>query len=101
MNKLTEAETVLTASMERWQRAGAPPWRAIRSANALGEAIYRQGRSREGESFLLETFRRISADPKADPMAKQKARERLKRYVKKSPPAHDSAPAPKLTVATQ
>jgi eukaryotic-like serine/threonine-protein kinase len=100
-NSLTEAETVLTASMNRWQRAGAPPWRAMRSANALGEALYRQGRTREGEKYLLEIFRQLSADPNADPAAKEKARERYDRYVKKpSPIKPPAAPASDLTVAT-
>jgi eukaryotic-like serine/threonine-protein kinase len=82
-NRLTEAETVLTASMNRWQRAGAPPWRAMRCANALGEALYRQGRIREGKKYLSESFRELSADPNADPAAKERARERHARYVKR------------------
>jgi len=100
-NRLTEAETVLTASMNRWQRAGAPPWRAMRSANALGEALYRQGRTREAQKYLSEVFHQLSADPNADPAAKEKARERYARYAKKSTliQAH-AVPASDLAVAT-
>jgi serine/threonine protein kinase len=82
-NRPSEAEPVLFASMNRWQRANAPPWRAIRSANALGEALYRQGRTREGERYLSETFHQISVDPHADPAAKRKARQRYERYLQK------------------
>ena len=62
-NRPREAEAVLTASMNRWKRAGAPPWRAMRSASALGEALYRQGRTHEAEKYLSESFHELSADP--------------------------------------
>jgi len=81
-NRLPEAEAVLTASMNRWKRGDAPPWRARRSANALGEALYRQGRKAEGEKYLSESLRELSADPKADLEAKDKARARAKRYLR-------------------
>lgn len=80
-NRLTEAEAVLTASMNRWKRGEAPPWRAMRSANALGEALYRQGRTAEGEKYLSESYRELSTDPKADREAKDKAKARAQRYL--------------------
>jgi eukaryotic-like serine/threonine-protein kinase len=79
-----EAEAVLTASMNRWKRGDAPPWRAMRSANALGEALYRQGRTAEATKYLSESFRELSTDPKADREAKDKARARAKRYLQTS-----------------
>jgi serine/threonine protein kinase len=81
--RLSEAEAVLAASMNRWKRAGAPPWRAARSASALGEALYRQGRTHEAEKYLSESFRELAADTTADAPAKEKARERFERYVRK------------------
>jgi eukaryotic-like serine/threonine-protein kinase len=81
-NRLTEAEAVLTASMNRWKRGDSPPWRAMRSANALGEAIYRQGRTSEGKKYLSESFHELSTDPKADREAKEKAKARAKRYLR-------------------
>jgi tetratricopeptide (TPR) repeat protein len=81
-NRLTEAQSVLTASMNRWKRGDAPPWRAMRSANALGEALYRQGRTAEGEKYLSESLRELSTDPKADREAKDKARARAQRYLR-------------------
>jgi tetratricopeptide (TPR) repeat protein len=81
-NRLPEAETVLTSSMNRWKRGDAPPWRAMRSANALGEALYRQGRKSEGEKYLSESLRQLSADPKADREAKDKAKARAKRFLR-------------------
>jgi tetratricopeptide (TPR) repeat protein len=81
-NRPAEAESVLTASMNRWKRGDAPPWRAMRSANALGEALYRQGRTAEGGKYLSESLRELSSDPKADREAKDKARARAKRYLR-------------------
>lgn len=82
--RLTEAETVLTASMERWQRSGAPPWRAARSASALGEALYRQGRVRDAERYLVESHRELTAATGADLEAKVKARERVALFLQES-----------------
>jgi len=83
-NRPHAAESVLTASMNRWKRGDAPPWRAMRSANALGEALYRQGRTAEATKYLSESFRELSTDPKTDREAKDKARARAKRYLKLS-----------------
>jgi tetratricopeptide (TPR) repeat protein len=80
MQRLSEAEAVLAASTNRWERSGAPPWRAARSASALGEALYRQGRA---EKYLSESFHQLAADSTADTPAKEKARERFERYVRK------------------
>ena len=94
------AESVLTASMNRWKRSGAPPWRAMRSASALGEALYRQGLTREAKQYLSESYRALLADPSADAIAKKQARERFAKYVEMSEPSHHAAPATKLTVGT-
>ena len=85
-NRVAEAETRLTASMNRWARSDAPHWRAKRSASALGEALYRQGRTEEAKKYLSESFRELSADPKADLDAKEKSRQRVARYLEKSLP---------------
>ncbi|HKU14349.1 MAG TPA: tetratricopeptide repeat protein, partial [Steroidobacteraceae bacterium] len=83
-DRLSEAEALLTASMNRWKRSGAPPWRAMRSASAVGEALYRQGRVEEAQEYLAASFAALTADPKADPEAKYKARRRAERYLQKS-----------------
>jgi tetratricopeptide (TPR) repeat protein len=83
-DRLSEAEDVLTASIERWQRSGAPPWRAARSASALGEALYRQGRVREAEMHLLKSNRELVVAPGADIEAKIKASERVARFLQRS-----------------
>src|SRR4029453_9375698 len=44
-HRLHDAEAVLTASRNRWLRSYAPEWRAGRSASALGEVLYREGRA--------------------------------------------------------
>jgi Tfp pilus assembly protein PilF len=78
--KFADAEAVLSASMNRWKRSDAPAWRAARSKNSLAEALVRQGRIKEGERYLVETFRELSADEGADKEAKDRARERLERF---------------------
>jgi TolA-binding protein len=83
-DRLSEAEDVLTASIERWRRSGAPPWRAARSASALGEALYRQGRVREAEMHLLESNRELVVAPGADIESKLKASERVARFLQRS-----------------
>jgi serine/threonine protein kinase/tetratricopeptide (TPR) repeat protein len=98
-NRLSEAETVLTDSMNRWKRAGAPPWRAARSASALGEALYRQGRTQEAEKYLSESFRELTTDSTADTPAKEKARERFERYVRK--PSQPMSTPMSTDIATQ
>jgi hypothetical protein len=87
--------------MNRWKRGGAPAWRALLSANALGEALYRQGHTHDAKQYLSESFHALLADPNADAAAKERARERFAHYVTKSPPTQPAAPASKLTVATQ
>ncbi|HEY7638888.1 MAG TPA: protein kinase [Steroidobacteraceae bacterium] len=81
-NRLTEAEAVLTASMNRWKSTDAPPWRAMRSANALGEALYRQGRTAEGAKYLVESMEGLAAAPSIDREAQDKARARAEHYLR-------------------
>ncbi|HEY7638887.1 MAG TPA: tetratricopeptide repeat protein [Steroidobacteraceae bacterium] len=83
-NRLTEAEAVLTTSMNRWKRTDGEPWRALRSASALGETLYRQGRTAEGAKYLTESLQQLSSDPKADHDATDRARARADRYLKSS-----------------
>jgi tetratricopeptide (TPR) repeat protein len=78
--KLSDAEAVLLASMNRWKRTDAPAWRVARSKNALGEVLYRQGRIGEAEQALVGTFRELMADQGADMDAKERARERVARF---------------------
>jgi hypothetical protein len=99
-NRLSEAEGVLISSIDRWKRSGAPTWRAMRSASALGETLYRQGRLREGENYLSESFYQLSGDKNADASARKKARERFARFVKKSSLNERAAVPTKLIVAT-
>jgi serine/threonine protein kinase/TolA-binding protein len=79
-NHYSDAEALLLASRSRWERSGAPEWRAARSASALGEALYRQGRVAEAEKYLLEGYRGLNANSGADQATKSKARERIARF---------------------
>jgi len=83
-NRLGEAESVLAASMNRWKRSGAPQWRAMRSASALGEALYRQGRTQDAGRYLSESFKALSADTTPDAEAREKARQRFEHYARSS-----------------
>lgn len=96
-----EAEAVLTASMNRWKRGNAPHWRVMRSASALGEALVLQGRIQEGQKYLSESSRELSADATADAEAKEKAHGRTARYVKTSSATQRITPTTTLTVAPQ
>lgn len=78
--KLAQAEATLTEAMNRWKRTDAPPWRAARSASALGEVLYREGRLQEAERYLVSGFRALRSDPHADQDAKEKSRERVARF---------------------
>jgi tetratricopeptide (TPR) repeat protein len=79
-NRLKDAEAVFMAAMNRSKRANEPGWRAARSASGLGEALYRQGRAREAEPYLVNSFRALSADNNADATAQALARERVVRF---------------------
>jgi non-specific serine/threonine protein kinase/serine/threonine-protein kinase len=79
-NRLTDAEAMLTAAMNRWKRTDAPAWRAARSASALGEVLYREGRMREAETYLTRSYRELAADDNADRDVRIKARQRVERF---------------------
>jgi serine/threonine protein kinase/TolA-binding protein len=79
-NRLVDAEAMLTASMNRWKRTDSPAWRSGRSASALGEALYRQGRIADAERYLTQGYRELTADSGADPDTRSKARERIARF---------------------
>lgn len=79
-NRLHDAEALLTAAMNRWRRTDAAEWRSARSASALGEALYRDGRTREAEQYLADSYRILARDENADREARIKARERVVRF---------------------
>ena len=79
-NHLVDAEAMLTASMNRWKRTDAPSWRSARSASALGETLYREGRIQEAEKYLVQSFRELTADGGADVETRRKARDRVSRF---------------------
>jgi len=79
-NRLKDAETVLLTSRNRWEKSGAPEWRAARSASALGETLYREGRIAEAEKYLLEGYHGLNDSTGADRESKAKARERIARF---------------------
>ena len=88
-DRCTEAESVLTSSVDRWKNGGFPAWRAARSTSALGEATYRQGRIAQGEQLMNESFRALATDPKADPDAVRTAKARVERYLRARPIQRD------------
>lgn len=79
-NRLHDAEALLLAAMHRWNRTGAAPSRAARSASALGEALYRMGRAAEAEKYLVESYQALAADDRSNREERIKARERVKRF---------------------
>lgn len=79
-HRLPDAEAMLTAAMNRWKRTDAPAWRSARSASALGEVLYRQGRMREAETYLTRSYTELAADDSADRDVRIKARQRVERF---------------------
>ncbi len=79
-NRLPDAEAMFTAAMNRWKRTGAPEWRSARSANGLGETLYREGRTADAERYLTDSYRVLATDDSADREARATARERVTRF---------------------
>jgi eukaryotic-like serine/threonine-protein kinase len=75
-----EAETHLRAALRRAQRAGEQDWRIARVASGLGEALHAQGRTREAEPYLVDSYRTISTSQHADARTKEVARDRVVRF---------------------
>ncbi len=80
--KYHDAEASLAAAMNRWRRTNAGGWRVARSASALGEAIYHQGRAAEAERYLVDSYRTLAADDNADRETRIKAQDRVTRFYK-------------------
>lgn len=79
-NKLHDAEAALTAAMNRWKRTNAPAWRVARSESALGEVLYRQGRTGEAERHFVASYRTLVESDHADREALAKAQDRVTRF---------------------
>ncbi len=78
--KLVDAEAHLTAATNRWKRTDAPAWRSARSANALGEVLYRQGKNAAAENHLSASYLILETSPGVDADTRAKARERVARF---------------------
>src|SRR5690606_30559948 len=78
--RLTDAEAMLTAAMNRWKRTDAPAWRVARSASALGEVFFKQGRMREAETYLSRAYTELATDHSADRDVRIKARQRIEQF---------------------
>jgi tetratricopeptide (TPR) repeat protein len=78
--RLSDAEAMLTAAMNRWKRTDAPAWRAARSASALGEVLFKEGRMREAEQYLTRAYMELAADDSADRDVRIKARQRVEHF---------------------
>lgn len=78
--KLEDAEAHLTAATNRWKRTDAPEWRAARSASALGEVLHREGKDKEAERKLVDSYRVLATAEGVDPATRASARERVVRF---------------------
>jgi serine/threonine protein kinase/tetratricopeptide (TPR) repeat protein len=76
----SDAEQYFRAAMNRAKRAGEPEWRVGRAASGLGEALYRQGRAGEAESYFVNSYRIVSTNPKADADTQAVVRARVVRF---------------------
>lgn len=85
-NRPKEAEAFFRAAIDITQRAHEPKWRRARSTSGLGEALYRQGRADEAETYLVDSYRVLASDPDADEAPRVASRERLVRfYIERAP----------------
>ena len=75
-----DAEACFRAAMNRAKRAGEPEWRVARAASGLGDALYRQGRAREAEPYLVDSYRTISTSKNADVSTQEVVRDRVVRF---------------------
>jgi Tfp pilus assembly protein PilF len=75
-----QAEALFRAAIEITQGANEPKWRTARSMSGLGEALYAQGRADEAEAYLVDSYRILAAEPKADEGARAAARKRVVRF---------------------
>jgi tetratricopeptide (TPR) repeat protein len=75
--RLAEAEAVLTAAVERSRRAQMVEWRINRCLNSLGEALYRQGRTKQGREMIVESHRQLFTLMPQKEEAKKRATERM------------------------
>jgi eukaryotic-like serine/threonine-protein kinase len=79
-DRLKDAEAVFMAAMNRSKHAKEPQWRQARSASGLGEALYRQGRAKDAETYLVSSYRTLAADSNADAAMQGVARQRVERF---------------------
>lgn len=77
---LADAEAHFTASANRWKRTGAPEWRAARSTSALGEVLHKEGKDREAEIKLVESYRILATADGVDTATREAARARVVRF---------------------
>jgi serine/threonine protein kinase len=75
-----DAEALLTAAVNRWQRTAAPKARVARSESALGEALSRLDRTKEAEKYLSESYRQLLEVAGAKDEATVAARRRLEKF---------------------
>jgi DNA-binding winged helix-turn-helix (wHTH) protein/tetratricopeptide (TPR) repeat protein len=75
--KYREAEAILSAALQRMQRASVPQWRVARSMSALGEVLYRQGKTEAAQHLLLDSYARLADDPDAKQVARAQAQQRI------------------------
>jgi eukaryotic-like serine/threonine-protein kinase len=79
-DRLKDAEAVFMAAMNRSKHAKEPQWRQARSASGLGEALYRQGRVKDAETYLVSSYRTLTADRNADAAMQGVAKQRVERF---------------------
>ena len=83
---LIAAEQALLAAQAHWREAQAPRWRVARTRSVLGEVMVRSGRRAAGSRLIIESYREMASDVRADAIATAQAAVRLQRVLGVSPP---------------
>ena len=78
--KLADAEAHFMAAANRWERTGAPEWRVARSTSALGEVLHKEGKNREAERKLVDSYRVLASADGVDSATRELARSRVVRF---------------------
>jgi tetratricopeptide (TPR) repeat protein len=75
-----DAEAYFRAAMSRSKRNGDPDWRIARTTSGLGDALFAQGRAREAEPYLVNSYRTVRASQYADARTREVVRDRIVRF---------------------
>jgi DNA-binding winged helix-turn-helix (wHTH) protein/tetratricopeptide (TPR) repeat protein len=79
--RLREASVALNSALNRARENNAPRWRIERIRNALGEVLYREGRTSEGSRMLRESHDWLTNDRATNAITSRIVQKRMRRFA--------------------